>query len=195
MSRRRCFPAPEGREGIAQGPRPWEFRPTLLRPCKGRTQRPESPTACALRVTPDSRGATFEAFLQPSTHPPGEAQLGHMGLCAAQLAAGKSLATVRAEFAAFAGAAPTLAAWGPNTLTLARRVLACTGPQVVLKRCYCNLRNASSGLLDDVMAREGLTAAAMSCHGRARARLGNALALAQWLRAIQAERHGVSYDE
>lgn len=149
----------------------------------------------AARVTPDSRGATFEAFLQPSTHPPGEAQLGHMGLCAAQLAAGKSLATVRAEFAAFAGAAPTLAAWGPNTLTLARRVLACTGPQVVLKRCYCNLRNASSGLLDDVMAREGLTAAAMSCHGRARARLGNALALAQWLRAIQAERHGVSYDE
>lgn len=140
-------------------------------------------------------GATFEAFLQPAAGPLGDVQLAHMGLRAEQIRGGASTATVRAEFAAFAGAAPTLAAWGPNTLTLARRVLGFAGPQVVLKRCYCNLRNASSGLLDDVMAREGLTAAATSCHGRARARLGNALALAQWLRAIQAERAAVGHDD
>ena len=149
----------------------------------------------AARVAPASEAATFEAFLQPAAGPPGEVQLAHMGLRAEQILGGASAPTVRAQFAAFAGAAPTLAAWGPNTLTLARRVLGFAGAQVVLKRCYCNLRNHGSGLLDDVMQRETLTSVPTPCHGRARARLGNALAVAQWLRAIQTERGAIGPDD
>jgi hypothetical protein len=57
----------------------------------------------------------------------------------------------------------------------------------VLKTAYSNLRNHAAGLLEDVLRREGLAWAPNPCRGRARERLGNALAVARWLRARRAE--------
>jgi hypothetical protein len=50
-----------------------------------------------------------------------------------------------------------------------------------LKTNYCNVRNRRAGFLEEVLRNEGLTPFPTPCRGRARARLGNALAVARWL--------------
>ena len=45
-----------------------------------------------------------------------------------------------------------------------------------------NLRNHRASFLESVVAREGLAPVPLECSGRARERLGNVLAIAQWLR-------------
>ncbi|MFN9947555.1 MAG: hypothetical protein ACK56S_11955, partial [Planctomycetota bacterium] len=48
--------------------------------------------------------------------------------------------------------------------------------------------NRSAGLLEEALAAQGLRPAAVPVRGRANARLGNALAIARWLRGQPAER-------
>ena len=55
----------------------------------------------------------------------------------------------------------------------------------LLKASYCNLVQRSSGLLEQVVEREGLTLPEVPCRGRAGRRLARSLALARWLRTQQ----------
>ncbi len=127
-------------------------------------------------------GATFEALLRPGEHGPSEAHLGHMGLSPASLAAGESLAAARARFAAFAGPAATLASWTPTSLAWGAPILPADATHLTLKTAWCNLHSRRAGYLEDVVAEAGLQTVPIACHGRARERLGNALAIARWLR-------------
>ncbi len=133
-------------------------------------------------------GAVFEAILRPRGGLPPPHHLGHMRLTAAQVEGGADLAEVRAAFAAWLGGRDRpLAAWSPLHLEWARDQLGWRGTAVPLKTAYCNLRNHRAGVLEDVLRREGLAPATVACAGRARERLGNALAVARWLRQAPAE--------
>ena len=54
-------------------------------------------------------------------------------------------------------------------------------PTFVLKTVYCNARQRPCGTLEQVIAREGLVVPDIALTGRARGRVGSALALAAWL--------------
>ncbi len=104
-----------------------------------------------------------------------------MGLTTAQLEAGDTIERARQRFRAFAGADP-IASWTPSSLAWAAPLLPDGARTSLLKTSYCNLRNHRAGLLEDALAREGLSTGTVTCHGRAAGRLGCALALAAWLR-------------
>ena len=55
----------------------------------------------------------------------------------------------------------------------------------LLKSSYCNLVQKGSGLLEQVVEREGLALPDVGCLGRAGRRLARSLALARWLRTRQ----------
>lgn len=127
-------------------------------------------------------GACFEALLQPGEHGPTLAHLGHMGLTPEDLDAGETLAAARARFSAFAGPAPVLASWTPTSLAWGAGVLPADATPVTLKTAWCNLHGRRAGYLEHAVAAAGLQTVALPCHGRARERLGNAVAIARWLR-------------
>lgn len=128
-----------------------------------------------------SGGPVFEVFVRGDGPQPRSEHLQHMGLRENDLASAVPLAEAEARFVAFAGTAP-LAAWTRTTLDWGSgfsRGRATTA----LKTDYCNLRNHRSSYLETVVAREGLESIEVAVAGRARQRLGNALAVARWLAA------------
>lgn len=131
-------------------------------------------------------GEVFEALLRPVGRGPAATHLQHMQLAPAELAGGETLAAAQARFAAFAGDAP-IAAWTSTTFDWGAVMLAEGTPRVALKTTYCNVHSERSGYLEEVVAREGMPAAPIACRGRARSRLGNALAVARWLRGQRAK--------
>jgi hypothetical protein len=109
-----------------------------------------------------------------------------MRLTPEDVAAGVSLGEAREHFAQWAGTAP-VAAWTQSSLDWSRTVRVPGAPTAALKIAYSNLRNRGAGLLEEVLRREGLAWASNDCRGRARDRLGNALAVARWLQAMRRE--------
>lgn len=108
---------------------------------------------------------------------PNERHLAHMGLTAGDLASGTDAARLRRDWNAFVGQDAVVTAWNQSTLDL---VAAQTdGPvcPVLLKAAWCNLRRCTSGTLEAVLEREGLTARDLPVRGRAGLRLGQALAV------------------
>ncbi len=138
----------------------------------------------AVRV---ATGETFEAVLRPMHQGPSPYHLRHMELTDDDLATGETVASAHQRFATFAGDAP-VAAWTGTTLDWGAPMLSGDTPHTVLKTSYCNLRNRRANFLDDVVARENLTAPDVPCRGRAARRLGNALAVARWLQAMRPDR-------
>lgn len=128
-------------------------------------------------------GAVFEALLRPTAIPPIEHHLPHMRLDPIDLVQGESVAAAAQRFAAWLSPGTPVAAWTPTTLDWSSAMLPPGSTRVALKTSYCNLRNRRAGTLDQVLAHEGLLPADLTCHGRARQRLGNALAITRWLRA------------
>ena len=126
-------------------------------------------------------GAVFDEVIRPRGPLPAAAHLGHMGLTAAALASGHDRAVAAARFAAFADGAALLA-WTKTAFEWGAE-FAHGRATAVLKTAYCNLRNRRASYLEDVVAREGLQPIAVACRGRAQQRLGNAAAVAHWLRA------------
>lgn len=124
----------------------------------------------------------LELLLRPTAAWPRECHLDHMGLSAADLANGLSLAEAAAQFQTWAGATAPVAAWTQSSLDWAAPLFGNLQPTLSLKTQYCNLRNRRASFLEAVAAREGLQPVALQCRGRARERLGNALAAARWLR-------------
>jgi DTW domain-containing protein YfiP len=137
----------------------------------------------AARLGDANRDDVFEALLRPGAVPPAAAHLEHMHLSRADLDAGEDLAGAAARFARWLGEGAPIAAWTPTTFAWGRAMLPPASERTCLKTNYCNLANRRAGVLEQVIAREGLVAAPAPCRGRARERLGNALAVAHWLRA------------
>lgn len=132
-------------------------------------------------------GEVFEALLRPPGIWPTDCHLDHMGIRPDELAAGETAAQAAARFSAWAGAGAPVAAWTQSSLDWGAPVLPPDAPCLVLKTAYCNLRNQRAGFLEGVVAREGLAPVPLACRGRARERLGNALAAARWLRTMRGQ--------
>ncbi|MEZ6035944.1 MAG: DTW domain-containing protein [Planctomycetota bacterium] len=124
----------------------------------------------------------FETLVRPATAMPGAHHLEHMGLDAAELAAAPSPDAARSAFAGFVGEGAPLAAWTGSTFDWGDALLPHDGERTLLKTSYCNHAHRRAGFLEEIVAREGLDAPPVACRGRAAARLGNALAVARWLR-------------
>lgn len=127
-------------------------------------------------------GEVFEVLMQAMGKWPTGCHLDHMGILPEEFAAGLDAATARAQFVAWAGEGAPVAAWTQTSLDWGSPVLSPDMAHVVLKTAYCNLRNHRASFLEKVVEREGLQAIELPCRGRARGRLGNALAVARWLR-------------
>ncbi len=132
-------------------------------------------------------GDVFEALVQPGEPPPVDHHLAHMGLSLADLAGGESPAAAAARFAAWLGDGTPVAAWTQTTLDWGEAMLPRGTATTALKTNYCNCVNHGAGLLEQALAAQGLQPVAVPVRGRANARLGNALAIARWLQAKQAE--------
>jgi len=136
----------------------------------------------AARVDGDE---TFEAVIRPERTNPSDEHLHHMDLPRERLDAGEPLADARTRFEAFAPAGTPFASWTPTTLAWGKPVLPEAFEHTLLKASYCNKVQRNSGLLEQVVEREGLTLPQIPCRGRAGRRLANALAVARWLRTLQ----------
>lgn len=132
--------------------------------------------------------AVFEAVLRPSSPPPAAAHLAHMRLAPADLDAGEELAAARDRFARWLPAGAPVTSWTPTTLDWGRAMMPPDTQRTSLKTNYCNVVNHRAGFLEQVLTAEKLTPVPIECRGRARERLGNALAVARWLRARAAVR-------
>lgn len=130
-------------------------------------------------------GETFEAVIRPEREPPSDEHLFHMDITRAELDAGEPVDAARSRFEAFAPAGTPFASWTPTTLAWGKAMLPETFEHTLLKASYCNKVQRNSGLLEDVVEREGLTLPALPCRGRAGRRLANALAVARWLRTLK----------
>lgn len=127
-------------------------------------------------------GAVFDAVLRPRGSGPTPQHLQHMRLSPDDLRSGDDEAIARARFLAFAGPGAPITAWTQTSLDWGASLLAEGTPTTVLKTSYCNVRNRRAGYLEEVLAREALAAAEVTCRGRAAERLGQALAVLRWLR-------------
>lgn len=127
---------------------------------------------------------TFEVIIKP-TAPPTDEHLFHLGITHEDLAGGCSPDEARRAFLEFLPDGAPLAAWTDTTFRWGSHMLPDAFDRVLLKHNYCNVRQRSSGYLEDVMQREGLSAAEPPFRGRAGARLRNALAVTRWLRTQQ----------
>jgi DTW domain-containing protein YfiP len=153
------------------------------------------PTSCATTagrellqwVAVRADGACFEALIRPGTPLPAERALVHLGFGPETLAAGRTLAAAREDFAAFLGADAVLAAWNNLPLELARERLGFAGPTVLLKAAYTNVRGGRCGALEEVVVAEGLAVEPLPFAGRAARRAAEALAIAGWLRTARDE--------
>jgi DTW domain-containing protein YfiP len=126
----------------------------------------------------------FEAVLRPRDQPPTAAHLAHMRLSPTDVATGEDPAAAAARFHAWLGASTPVTAWTRTTLDWAASIVPAGTPTTTLKTSYCNARNRRAGFLEQALAAEGIAPAAVACRGRARERLGNALAMARWLAGL-----------
>ncbi len=129
---------------------------------------------------------TFEAVIKPRGGPPTEEHLFHLGIPLADLDEGIDITEAKQRFLEFLPEGAPIAAWTDTTLEWGALVLPESYERVLLKHNYCNVRQRSSGYLEDVVKREGMAPADVPCRGRAGSRLANALTVARWLRAKQA---------
>lgn len=125
----------------------------------------------------------FEALVRPGEPAPVDHHLAHMGLSLADLADGEDPAAAAQRFAQWLGAGAPVAAWTPTTLDWGDAMLPTGTATTSLKTNYCNVVNGRAGFLEEALTAQGLQPAAVPVRGRANARLGNALAMARWLRA------------
>ncbi|MSR39083.1 MAG: DTW domain-containing protein [Planctomycetes bacterium] len=132
-------------------------------------------------------GEVLELLLRPCGEEPSDEHLRHLQISRDELHGGITLADARTRFAAFAGPDFVVAAWTETTIEWGRGhdgtgVLPASVPSMLLKTAYCNLRNRAAGFLEHMVLREALAAVPIACRGRASGRVGNAVAVARWLR-------------
>jgi DTW domain-containing protein YfiP len=144
---------------------------------------PSAPRQLVQWVAARADGATFEAVVRPEGVPPLPHHLAHMRLAPEDVAAGEPLAAAALRFRDWLGPDAPITAWTTTTLDWGAEMVPPTTPRFPLKTNWCNLRNRRAGFLEDVLAAEGLAPVPLDLRGRARERLGNALAVARLLRS------------
>ncbi len=129
-----------------------------------------------------STGETFERMLKASSRPPDPQHLTHMLLSNSDMEGCIDLHRFKAEWNSFVGKHAVVTAWNQGVLDHVARLTASPHQTLLLKATYCNLEHQTSGGLDTVIEREGLTPVGTPFRGRAGQRLGQALAVLQHLR-------------
>jgi hypothetical protein len=125
--------------------------------------------------------ALFEAIVRPRGAWTRPWHLAHMGLTDQDLAGGVTGESLQREWSDFLEPDDTLVAWNQGIIRLLEKSSASTEKYILLKSAYGSFRPGTRGSLDDVVAREGLARPELALRGRARERLGNALALTELL--------------
>jgi DTW domain-containing protein YfiP len=95
----------------------------------------------------------------------------------------ESRADFRARWAAFAGEQPIIASWGAAQVELIRSATGHRVDSLPLRVIYGNLNGGLGGTLAAILDREAVEAPTYPVAGRAGERLGNAVAIAAFLRA------------
>lgn len=125
-----------------------------------------------------STGETFEKFVVPDSGPgPTQRHLEHMGLSDAHMTNAVTMSELSADWTRFSNDHDVVVAWNGSTLGLLESAVAGPRRSLSLKSVYCARRRGPCGSIDDVLAREGLTAQPTDIAGRAGRRMGNLLAL------------------
>lgn len=127
-------------------------------------------------------GELFSQLVQPSVGLPDDAHLRNMGLSRDELLRAPNLTAFAESWRAFSKPNDVLIAWNQSVIDLIGALVPPTLHEpVLLKGAYCNFRKHASGMLEEVVEREGLTIEANQALGRAQQRLGQALALTRLL--------------
>lgn len=130
-----------------------------------------------------STGATFESLVRA----PGDCLAGpalrHARLAPEEVALAPDAGAVVAAFERFLPSGAVVAAWNATTLDLVLPGGRGRRGSLVLKSAYGSATARAPGVLEEATAALGLTAPALPVRGRARERLGAAVAMAAWLRA------------
>jgi hypothetical protein len=134
---------------------------------------------CCAAARP-ATGARFHRVIRHSSS--SDAHLAHLGLSRAEVEAGVSPEQFREDWARFLGESGNLAAWNQCTLDVLCHAAGAERGGVSLKATYHNLRR-HRGSLEEIVRLETLPPSALERRdgGRAEARLGNALSLAEFL--------------
>lgn len=128
-------------------------------------------------------GALFQTFVQPGRGSVSDEHLARLELTREALQGAVEPEHFAREFMDFVGPDAVLVAWNPSTFRLLVPAWKRGHDCVQLKAVYCNWRGGGCGMLEDVMAQEGIDEVALALAGRARRRLGQALGMARWLAA------------
>lgn len=138
---------------------------------------------CARRLGSDER---FEAVIRPGAAAPGGELLRHLGLDHATLESGSSPEEFAERWRTFLRPGDQVAVWSVATQEafVASMGSALSGPDLVLKTAYCNVRHRRAGALEEVLGREGLTFEPEPFAGRAGAIVGQLLAVARFLASL-----------
>jgi hypothetical protein len=134
-------------------------------------------------------GQVFSAAVKP-TFPLSPAHLAHMELGAEFFDSALSLPDFCDAWRAFVAREDVVTAYNKSTLDLLVQAGVPPARGIALKGAYFNLGRAT-GSLDDVVLAEGLIPTPLELAGRAARRLGNAIALSEWLGRYPAEIYGL----
>jgi DTW domain-containing protein len=135
-----------------------------------------------------STGETFEALVAPSVGALNERHLAHMQLSEqerARLLPAPSFSEFQQRFAEFQRRGDVYAAWNQSALRWLDTPTTSKGDHILLKAAYGGLGRAG-GALEVIAQVEGFAPVPVACSGRARERMGNALGLLGFLRAVTA---------
>lgn len=179
-----------GRQKRERNKEPRSLSPLLLRPdlvvCYAESALPGGDPSgvrelvqwSAVRL---SDGALFDELVRPVGAWPSQDRLVHMGFAQEDLERASPLVQVRERFDAFAGESAPVCSWSKATIDWAADMLG-SRARFALKVDYSNLRNRRASYCESMMEREGLAQRAVAARGRAGGRLGNAMAVAEWMR-------------
>lgn len=128
-------------------------------------------------------GAVFEQFLAPpadASLTPDHIEL--MGLTQENFRESIDAATLRQRWSQFSKPTDILVTWNVSTLALVREALEHSSPCLFLKAPFTNVTGHKCGHLDDVAQRQQFELAPLPLRGRAAKRVGQAIAVARFLR-------------
>jgi DTW domain-containing protein YfiP len=153
----------------------------------GESARPRGGEArefCYFGAHAVATGADFLCAVEPSTGLPDAEHLDHMQLTAADFAGACSPDEFRArwqQFVSAAGPRPLFAAWNQRTLDLLALATGDALSRLSLKGAYRAVHGSAELGIAQVIARRELSLPATPASGRARERLGGAIAVARFL--------------
>ncbi|MCO4748398.1 MAG: DTW domain-containing protein [Proteobacteria bacterium] len=144
--------------------------------------RGHKPTLLQWTAVRPSTGEVFESQLHaPDVHD------GQRLKRSMDPARAESRAQFKERWVAWVGEEPVMASWGANQAELLRSATGLRPEHLPLRVIYGNYNGGLGGTFSEIMEREGLAAMRYPVAGRAAERLGNATAMAMYLRERRQE--------